>query len=61
MTTDAERIVVHAMTDDELRNESKRLQDRASADQSMAHQMRREIKRRRNSLRRAVTKANEGV
>lgn len=54
------RIAVRAMTDDELKHEERRLQDRAGEYQSLASQMRREIKRRKRKLRQAIARANEG-
>ena len=60
MTDSAQSIVVNAMTDEELQHESRRLQERAGRDQSLACQMRREMKRRKRALRQAITEANKG-
>lgn len=54
------RIAIRALSDDELAHEAKVMRQKASYAQGMASRLDREIKRRRNSLRRAVTKANEG-
>jgi hypothetical protein len=60
MTDPAQSIVIHAMTDDELQHMAIHVQARASADQRLASQMRREIKRRKRARRQAIIDANKG-
>lgn len=60
MTDPSQSIVIHAMTDDELKHMVIHVQARASADQRLACLMRREIKRRKRKLREAIIQANEG-
>lgn len=61
-TSDAQalRIAIRQLSDDELAHEAKAMRQKASYAKGMADKLEREIKRRRNSLRRAIRNANEG-
>ena len=54
------RIAIRALSDDELAHEAKVMRQKARYAQGMADRLAREIKRRRNAVRRALNQANEG-